>query len=67
MSERLEQAMAAQNNAFQKALDPEFKEGAMGRFIIGLQDKLERAEGDQAEQLKVALTALDTTNEGSSC
>ena len=65
MSERLEQAMAAQNNAFQKALDPQCEGGAIGRFFVGLRDELKRAEGDQAEQLKLALAALDTTKEDS--
>jgi len=65
MSERLQQAMDAQNSAFQRALDPQCEGGAIGRFFVGLRDELKRAEGDQAEQLKLALAALDTTNEGS--
>ncbi len=65
MSERLQQAMELQNNAFQKALDPQCEGGAIGRFFVGLRDELKRAEGDQAEQLKLALAALDTTKEDS--
>jgi hypothetical protein len=65
MSERLQQAMEAQNHAFQKALDPQCEGGAISRFFVGLQDNLKRAEGDQAQQLKLALAALDTTKEDS--
>jgi hypothetical protein len=65
MSERLKQAMEVQTNSFQKALDPQHEGGAIRRFFEGLRDELRRAEGDQAEQLKLALAALDTTNENS--
>ncbi len=65
MSERLQQAMDAQNSSFQKALDPQCEGGAIRRFFDGLRDELKRAEGDQAEQLKLALAALDTTKEDS--
>lgn len=65
MSERLQQAMDAQSCSFQKALDPQCEGGAIRRFFDGLRDELKRAEGDQAEQLKLALAALDTTKEGS--
>ena len=65
MSERLKQAMEAQSNSFQKALDPQHEGGAIRRFFDGLRDELKRAEGDQAEQLKLALAALDTTKEDS--
>lgn len=65
MSERLQQAMDAQNSSFQKALDPQSEGGAIRRFFDGLRSELKRAEGDQAEQLKLALAALDTTKEDS--
>jgi hypothetical protein len=65
MSERLKQAMEAQSSSFQKALDPQHEGGAIRRFFDGLRDELKRAEGDQAEQLKLALAALDTTKEDS--
>lgn len=65
MSERLKQAMEAQTNSFQKALDPQHEGGAIRRFFEGLREELKRAEGDQAEQLKLALAALDTTKEES--
>ena len=50
---------------FKKALDPQIEDGAIGRFIVGLRGELKRAEGDQAEQLKIALAALDTSKEDS--
>lgn len=65
LSQRMQLAMEAQNSAFQKALDPQCEGGAIGRFFAGLRDELKRAEGDQAEQLKLALAALDTTKEDS--
>lgn len=65
MSERLQQALDAQNSSFQKALDPQSEGGAIRRFFEGLRSELKRAEGDQAEQLKLALAALDTTKEDS--
>jgi hypothetical protein len=37
----------------------------VGRFIGKLREELKRAEDDQAKQLKIALAALDTTNEDS--
>jgi hypothetical protein len=65
MSERLRLAMDAQNNAFQKALDPQFEGGAISRFIVGLRNELKGADDNQANQLKIALAALDTTKEDS--
>jgi hypothetical protein len=65
MGERLKQAMDAQSSSFQKALDPQQEGSAIRRFFDGLRDEFKRAEGDQAEQLKLALAALDTTDENS--
>jgi hypothetical protein len=65
MGERLRKVMEEQNQAFHKALDPKAEGGAIAAFIVSLRDELKRAEDDQAEQLKVALAALDTTKEDS--
>jgi hypothetical protein len=63
--ERLRQILQQEHGAFEKALDPLQENGAVGRFIARLRDELKRAEDDQAKQLKVALAALDTTQENS--
>lgn len=63
--ERLRQVLQQEHGAFEKALDPLQENGAVGRFIARLRDELKRAEDDQAKQLKVALAALDTTQENS--
>jgi hypothetical protein len=65
MAERLRKVMEEQNQAFHKALDPKSEGGAIAGFIGSLRDELKRAEDDQAEQLKIALAALDTTKEDS--
>lgn len=65
MGERLEQALEAHSHAFQRALDPQHEGGAIAAFMRRLQEELKRTEDDQAEQLKVALAALDTTKDDS--
>ena len=65
MAERLRKVMEEQNQAFHRALDPKAEGGAIAAFILNLRDELKRAEDDQAQQLKLALAALDTTKEDS--
>ena len=65
LGERLKAVLQQEHGEFQKALDPLQEDGAVGRFIGKLRDELKRAEDDQAQQLKVALAALDTTKEDS--
>jgi hypothetical protein len=65
MGDRLKKVLEEQHQVFQNALDPQFEGGAIGRFVVSLRDELKRAEDDQAQQLKVALAALDTTKEDS--
>jgi hypothetical protein len=65
MSERLEQALRAQNDSFRSALDPQQEGGAIAAFMRRLHEELKRTETDQAAQLKLALAALDTTDENS--
>lgn len=65
LGERLKSVLQQEHGEFQKALDPLQEDGAVGRFIGKLREELKRAEDDQAKQLKIALAALDTTNEDS--
>ena len=65
MGERMRQVLQQEHAAFQQALDPLQQDGAMGKLITRLRVELKQAEDDQAEQLKIALTALDTTKEDS--
>lgn len=65
LGERLEAVLQREHGEFQKALDPLQENGAVGRFIGRLREELKRAEDDQAQQLKIALAALDTTKEDS--
>jgi hypothetical protein len=65
LGERLRQVLQQEHSAFQQALDPLQRDGAVGRFIARLREELKQAEDDQAKQLKVALAALDTTKEDS--
>jgi len=64
LGDRCQKVLKEEHAEFQKALDP-LQNGAVGQFIAKLRDELKRAENDQAEQLKVALAALDTTKEDS--
>lgn len=65
LGERLRRVLQEEHTEFQKALNPLHEDGAVGMFIARLRDELKRAEDDQAQQLRVALAALDTTNEDS--
>jgi len=65
LGDRLRTVLQQEHGEFQKALDPLQADGAVGRFIGRLREELKRAEDDQAQQLKVALAALDTTQENS--
>jgi hypothetical protein len=65
LGERLKAVLQQEHGEFQKALDPLQEDGAVGRFIGKLREELKRAEDDQAKQLKIALAALDTTQEDS--
>ena len=65
LGERLKAVLQQEHGEFQKALDPLQEDGAVGRFIAKLREELRRAEDDQAQQLKIALAALDTTKEDS--
>jgi hypothetical protein len=65
LSERLRTILQQEHGEFQKALDPLCADGAVGRFITKLREELERADDDQGKQLKIALAALDTSDEGS--
>jgi hypothetical protein len=65
LGERLRQVLQDEHSEFQKALNPLHEDGAVGLFIARLRDELKRAEGDQSQQLKLALAALDTTKEDS--
>src|SRR5690606_31522181 len=62
---KLQKILQDEHQQFTKALDPLQEDGAIGRFIGRLREELRRAEDDQAKQLKVALAALDTTQEDS--
>jgi hypothetical protein len=65
LGERLRHVLQEEHGEFQKALNPLQEGGAVGLFIGRLREELKRAEDDQAKQLKIALAALDTTEEGS--
>ncbi len=65
LDERLRAVLQQEHGEFQKALDPLREDAAVGRFIAMLREELARAEDDQARQLKIALAALDTTQEDS--
>lgn len=65
LGERLRKVLQEEHGEFQKALNPLNPDGAVGLFIARLREDLARAENDQAEQLRLALAALDTTKEDS--
>lgn len=65
LREQVEEALRQNRTEVVRALDPLEKDGAVGRFLQKLHEKLNSADEDRNEQLLTALAALDQNDESS--
>ncbi|MEO7032381.1 MAG: hypothetical protein ABI548_00990 [Polyangiaceae bacterium] len=62
---RIREALAQNQSAMAKALDPLAEEGIVARFLGMLRKDLEKADNDRTKQLVAVTKALDANDEGS--
>jgi hypothetical protein len=62
---RIAEALAQNQAAVAKALDPYAEDGAVARFLGTLRKDMEKADHDRAKQLALATKALDANDESS--
>jgi hypothetical protein len=65
LEKRIEEVLAANHRNLQQALDPLAADGAVARFLKQLSNDLASSNKTHAEQLSVALAALDANDENS--
>lgn len=65
LESRIREALAQNQSAMAKALDPLAEEGIVARFLGMLRKDLEKADNDRTKQLVAVTKALDANDEGS--
>lgn len=65
LQRKVTEALEAQHDELQHALDPLQKDGAVGRFLSRLREEIEAADKDRGDQLARVIAALDANDDSS--